>query len=180
MAYLFDIKTWMAIAIAALTALVGLQQIRVSNAKAATASVRAELASDRATYAQAAQKAEQAARAEETRRTAATQKVIQDAKLETSAAQTAANDAVRAADGLRKRVAASSPPVVMPPAIPALPDEARVTKVATPSICLQGCSRGLTMLRAELLPTPTSSGLPAKPAKDTPTSYSLGDRMPRR
>lgn len=106
MAYLFDIKTWMAIAIAALTALVGLQQIRVSNAKAATASVRAELASDRATYAQAAQKAEQAARAEETRRTAATQKVIQDAKLETSAAQTAANDAVRAADGLRKRVAA--------------------------------------------------------------------------
>ena len=106
MAYLFDLKTWMALAIAALVALVGLQQIRVSNAKAATSAARAELASDRATYAQAAQKAEQAARAEETRRTAATQKVIQDAKLETSAAQTAADDAVRAADGLRKRVAA--------------------------------------------------------------------------
>lgn len=103
---LFDLKTWMAIAIAALVALVGLQQIRVSNAKAATSAARAELASDRATYAQAAQIAEQSARAEESRRTAATQKVIHDAKLETSAAQIAAGDAVRAADGLRKRVAA--------------------------------------------------------------------------
>ena len=43
---LFDLKTWMAIAIAALAALVGLQQVRVSNAKANLSNERRERAEE--------------------------------------------------------------------------------------------------------------------------------------
>lgn len=99
-------KVWIALAFAGLLAIIGLQQVRVSNWRASEAAARASLASDRATYAQAAQIAEQDARAEESRRNEATRKVVSDAHIETAAAQTAADDAVRAADGLRKRVAA--------------------------------------------------------------------------
>jgi hypothetical protein len=103
---LFDLRVWMGIAIAALVALVGVQQARVSNAKAATAAVRAELASDRATYAQAAQIAEQTARAEETRREAEKQEVINAARKQTEVAVAAARTADVAAVGLRRQLAA--------------------------------------------------------------------------
>ncbi|MDM0041892.1 DUF2514 family protein [Variovorax sp. J22R193] len=98
-------KVWIALAFAGLLAIIGLQQVRVSNWRAAEAAARASLAADRATYAQAAQIAEQAARAEESRRNEATRKVVSDAHIETAAAKDAAGAAERAAVELRQRLA---------------------------------------------------------------------------
>jgi hypothetical protein len=95
---------WLAI-IGALLACLMFQQVRVSNARAGADRARAELADTKTRYAQAAQKAEADARAEEARRTEATRKVVSDAQSQTAAAQAAALDAGRAADGLRVRLA---------------------------------------------------------------------------
>lgn len=57
-----------------------------------------------------------------------------------------------------------SPPVIAPPAIPALPDQARVSKVPIPSICSPSCLQGLTQLRESWQATLTESASPAKPA----------------
>jgi len=46
------------------------------------------------------------------------------------------------------------------PAIPPLPAQARVSLVATPSMCSSTCSAGLTALRGSLAITPTDSGSP--------------------
>jgi hypothetical protein len=95
---------WLAI-IGALLAALMFQQVRVSNARSGADRARAELADTKTKYAQAAQKAEADARAEESRRTEATRKVVSDAQSQTAAAQAAALDAGRAADGLRLRLA---------------------------------------------------------------------------
>ncbi|MGJ7497178.1 DUF2514 family protein [Variovorax sp. RT4R15] len=98
-------KVWIALAFAGLLAIIGLQQVRVSNARASEAAARASLAADRATYAQAAQVAEQAARAEESRREAEKQEVINAARKQTQVAMAAARTADAAAVGLRDQLA---------------------------------------------------------------------------
>lgn len=95
---------WLAI-IGALLACLMFDQVRISNARAGADRARAELADTKTRYAQAAQKAEADARTEEARRTEATRKVVSDAQSQTAAAQAAALDAGRAADGLRLRLA---------------------------------------------------------------------------
>lgn len=100
------LRYWWAIVIAALVALVGVQQVRVERANTATAEARTALASDRVTYAQAAQAAESVARSEEARRADNTRKTIEDAYAQVKAAQ---DDATRAGDSaqrLQQRVAA--------------------------------------------------------------------------
>ncbi len=54
-------------------------------------------------------------------------------------------------------VSSSYLPPPDPPQIPALPDQARVSQVVTPSMCSSTCSAGLTELRESWLPTPTRS-----------------------
>ena len=54
------------------------------------------------------------------------------------------------------------PPPVKPPAIPALPPQAR--QPVTPSACLPTCSAGLTKLRATWLALPMNAEQPAVPA----------------
>lgn len=98
-------KNWRLLALGALLALLGLQEVRVNRAQTQTARARAELAGDRATYALARATQEKAARAEETRRDVEKEKVIHDAQEQTAAAQAAARDAGRAAAGLRQQVA---------------------------------------------------------------------------
>lgn len=73
------------------------------------------------------------------------------------------------------------PQSVAPPRIPSLPNEARVSKVLTPSMCSLGCSQGLTTLRESWLPTLTDSASPGLPAKPTQTDYSLpiGKKLPQ-
>jgi len=56
-----SLKFWVALAFSALLAVIGGQQIRVSNARAATATVRAELAQTKTQYADAARVAQAAA-----------------------------------------------------------------------------------------------------------------------
>lgn len=99
-------KAWWLVIVAALCAVILGQRAQVSNAKAATARVQAELADTKTAYAQAATKASEAARTEEARREAVKQEVIDHARQETDVAQAAARDASAAADGLRVRVAA--------------------------------------------------------------------------
>ena len=48
-------------------------------------------------------------------------------------------------------------PQVVPPQIPPLPVQARVSLVETPLMCLSTCSAGLTRLRDSLANTPTDS-----------------------
>ena len=64
-----------------------------------------------------------------------------------------------------------SPPSVKPPAIPALPDEARASKI--PSMCSPDCSTEWARTQGDMLPTPTASGSPGAPANATPMDYSL-------
>ena len=156
---LLNPKLWGALIAAALLAFV-----LAFTYRAGKANVRADF--DKYKLEQAAQtvKAEVAARAEETRRESEKQKVIDDARIQTAAAQSAALDADAAALGLRKRVAALIASRAAP-AIPVLPAEARVSQVPTPSTCSQGCSFGLTQFRASLLPMPIDYALPAAHAK---------------
>ena len=58
MAYLLDLRVWMGIAIAVLVGLLGLQQVRVSNAKAQTAQVRLDLEKERSAAQSLARQAE--------------------------------------------------------------------------------------------------------------------------
>ena len=58
MAYLLDLRVWMGIAIAVLIGLLGLQQVRVSNAKAQTAQVRLDLEKERSAAQSLARQAE--------------------------------------------------------------------------------------------------------------------------
>lgn len=108
MTKLFDlVPGWLyALIVAGLLFLMMGQRVQVSNAKAATARAQTALADAKTTAAQAAQKAEADARAEESRREAEKQKVIDEAKTQTAAAQAAARDADAAAVGLRNRLAA--------------------------------------------------------------------------
>jgi len=101
MAILLNPRVWLALALAAALAFGGVFCYR-----AGKANVRADF--DKYKIEQAAQtvKAEVAARAEETRRESEKQKVIDEARIQTAAAQSAALDADAAAVGLRKRVAA--------------------------------------------------------------------------
>lgn len=99
-------RYWYVLVIAALMVPLGVQQVSVSNARQQAAETRAALASDRATYAQAAQAAETAQRAEESRRAESTRKTIEDAHAQLQTAQDDAARAAGAADGLRRRVAA--------------------------------------------------------------------------
>jgi hypothetical protein len=94
-------KLWIALAIAAAIAFGGVFCYR-----AGKANVRVELDNYKLQQAVKTQKAELAARAEETRRESEKQKVIDEARTETVAAQSAASDAAIAAVGLRQRVAA--------------------------------------------------------------------------
>lgn len=56
-------------------------------------------------------------------------------------------------------------PSVPPPAIPALPSEARQPPIQElPSICSQGCSAGLTAWRASWEKRLIEAGVPASPA----------------
>lgn len=99
------LSNWKLVLIAALLALLGVQQVRVDHAKSETAQARQEFADAKTVAAQAAQKAEADARTEETRREAEKEKVISDAHAQTAVAQAAAADAARSADGLRVRLA---------------------------------------------------------------------------
>lgn len=95
---LLDIRTWLAIACAALVAMVGVQQMRVSNAKAETAQLKSQ-------YAQAALKAEQEARAKETAREQEKQDIIDSANKQTEDAIAAISAADAAAASLRQQLA---------------------------------------------------------------------------
>jgi hypothetical protein len=101
MAILLNPRLWLALAIAAALAFGGVFCYR-----AGKANVRVELDNYKLEQAVKTQKAELAARAEETRRESEKQKVIDEARTKTVAAQSAASDAAIAAVGLRQRVAA--------------------------------------------------------------------------
>jgi hypothetical protein len=100
------LKEWRLLVAAAVLVLVGLQQVRVSRARADASAARAALAAERATQARAAAAAERAARTEEARRETERQEVIRHAHEQTAAADAAARDAGRAAAGLRQQIAA--------------------------------------------------------------------------
>lgn len=100
------LKEWRLLVVAALLVLVGLQEGRVSRARADASVARAALAGDRAAQARAAAAAEKKARIEEIRRETERQEVIHHAREQTAAAEAAARDAGRAAAGLRQQVAA--------------------------------------------------------------------------
>ena len=91
-------KFWVAIAFAALVAIIGLQQVRVSNAKS-------ELSALRTSYAQAALKAEQEARAKETAREQEKQDIIDSANKQAEDAIAAVSAADSAAASLRQQLA---------------------------------------------------------------------------
>lgn len=100
------LRYWWAFVIAGLLVANGFQRVQVVNAKGALADLRVKTADEKTRTAQAAQAAEAAARTEEQRRAAATREVIDEAKKQASAARADADDAGRAADSLRQRVAA--------------------------------------------------------------------------
>lgn len=78
-----------------------------------------------------------------------------------------------AADGLRKQLATYIGAVRRATADPAaLPDEARVSKVPTPSICLPSCTEGLTRLREKSRTMLANSALPATLASALPIGSS--------
>ena len=101
MAILLNPRIWLALALAAALAFGGVFCYR-----AGKANVRADFDKYKIEQAAQTQRAEVAARVEETRRESEKQKVIDDAKIQTAAAQSAALDADAAALGLRKRIAA--------------------------------------------------------------------------
>lgn len=56
-------------------------------------------------------------------------------------------------------------PLLLPLPVPPLPQEARQPQgTAIPSVCSQGCSKGLMQLRENWLPTPTAPVPPETPA----------------
>jgi hypothetical protein len=101
MAILLNPRVWLALALAAAIAFGSVFCYR-----AGKANVRADFDRYKLEQAVQTQAAEVAARAEETRRESEKQKVIDEARTETAAAQSAASDAAIAAVGLRQRVAA--------------------------------------------------------------------------
>ena len=101
MAILLNPRIWLDLALAAALAFGGVFCYR-----AGKANVRADFDKYKLEQAAQTQRAEVAARAEETRRESEKQKVIDEARTQTAAAQSAALDADAAALGLRKRVAA--------------------------------------------------------------------------
>lgn len=102
----FLLTQWKLVVIAALLALLGVQQVRISSARAELAKVRAEYAEERQKAAEATRKAEQDAREEEQRREQRKQEIIDEAEGRTELARAAAAGAERAAGGLRARLAA--------------------------------------------------------------------------
>ena len=101
---LLSVKLWLALAIAALLAVIGIERIQVISANTATAGVRVELANMRSDYAQATQVAEQQAREVEAQREAKKQKVVDEANKQTLSAKSAARAADAAAVSLRDRI----------------------------------------------------------------------------
>ena len=102
----FLLTQWKFVVMAALLAVCGVQQVRISRAHAELAQAQAEYAEERTKAAEAARIAEQQAREEEQRREQRKQEIVDEAEGRTEIARAAAADAQRAADGLRGRLAA--------------------------------------------------------------------------
>ncbi|RYE43981.1 MAG: DUF2514 family protein [Hyphomicrobiales bacterium] len=103
---LFDLKVWMGIAIAALVALVGLQQVRVSNAKAQTSKVAGEFADYRATQAESSRLAERSRRDTEQRWAETVEGVSNEGQKRIDVARSDAERAGAAEQRMQQRVAA--------------------------------------------------------------------------
>ena len=106
MTVLLSPKLWIALAFVALIAVIGGQQARISNAKAATAEVRADLADLKTTAAESARLLGESYRAEEGRRETSKQTEIDHARTQTAAAQAAVVVADAAAGQLRNQLTA--------------------------------------------------------------------------
>lgn len=102
----FLLTQWKFVLIAALLAMLGVQQVRISHAQTELAKVRQQYAEERQKAADAARKAEQDARDEETRREQIKEEIIDAAEQRVELAKAAAADADSAAAGLRERLAA--------------------------------------------------------------------------
>lgn len=100
------LRYWYFIVIVGLLAFCGVQQVRISNANAYLARIEKQYAEERQKAAEASRQAEQDAREEEQRREQRKQEILDEAEGRTELARAAAADAERAADGLRKRLAA--------------------------------------------------------------------------
>lgn len=98
------VMRWSYVALAALIALAGVQQLRVSDARMRTAQAERRLSDHQATQAHLAQLAEAAARAEEARMESEKERVSREARQQIDAARAATVSAARAADGLRDRL----------------------------------------------------------------------------
>lgn len=102
----FLLAQWKFVVMAALLAVIGIQQVRIDRAHAEYAFLQAQIAEERAKAAEAARLAEQEAREEEQRREQRRQEIIDEAEGRTELAKAAASDAERAAASLRERLAA--------------------------------------------------------------------------
>lgn len=99
------LKSWRLWGVLALLALLGFQQLRVSDAKADAAEARAALASDRQRYAEDARTAGEAQRKIEADRQAENERIRDEAREQVARAEGDARRAADAADGLRREVA---------------------------------------------------------------------------
>lgn len=102
----FLLTQWKFVVMAALLAVCGVQQVRISHAHADLARAQAECAEERTKAAETARIAEQEARDEEQRREQRKQEIVDEAEGRTEIARAAAADAQLAADGLRGRLTA--------------------------------------------------------------------------
>lgn len=100
------LANWKLILIAALLVLLGLQTVRVADAKKETAQARTDLAEYKATAAESARLAERAERAEEQRTATNTRKAVDEAHAQTELARAAAGRADTAAERLSRQLAA--------------------------------------------------------------------------
>ena len=99
-------RAWIGLLFAALLVVIGVQRIEVSNARAATSRVRADLADLKITAAESARLLGQSYRAEEGRRETSKQTEIDRAHTQTAAAQAAAVVADAAAGQLLNQLTA--------------------------------------------------------------------------
>lgn len=99
------LRNWRLWGLLALVALLGLQTMRVSDAKADAAEARAALSSDRARYAEDAKTATETQRKIEADRQAESERIRNEAREKIATAEGDARRAADAADGLRREVA---------------------------------------------------------------------------
>lgn len=99
------LKSWRLWGVLALLALLGFQQLRVSDAKADAAEARAALAADRQRYADDALSAGETQRKIEADRQAENERIRDEAREQVARAEGDARRAADAADGLRREVA---------------------------------------------------------------------------